>query len=252
MKHVFLTILCGVFLFTGAIADEKAPDIKKIIDKLDRLYRSRTSYCEMTMEIRTRHWKRVLELKAWAQGLEKSFITIVSPKKDKGISTLRKGNEMWNFFPKVNKVMKVPPSMMMGSWMGSDFTNDDIVKESSFLRDYTHRLVDPEPGKTDVYCVEMLPREQTPTVWGKIITTVRKTDYLPVEQAFYDEKGKKMRVMHFKKIKELGGKVIPSVLELVPLNKKDHKTVVTYTRARFDIELDDDVFTLRNLKKKRR
>ena len=120
------------------------------------------------------------------------------------------------------------------------------------LRDYTHKLVEPEPGKKDVYCVEMLPREKTPTVWGRIITTVRKKDYLPVEQAFYDEKGKKMRVMVFKEIKELGGKVIPTVLELIPLNKENHKTVVTYNRAKFDIELDDNVFTLRNLKKKRR
>lgn len=185
------------------------------------------------------------------EGFEKTFVTILSPRKDKGISTLRNDKEMWNFFPKINKVMKIPPSMMMGSWMGSDFTNDDLVKESSLREDYNARLAENENDKANYY-IEFTPKEQTVSVWGKIIAKVNKESVLPETQEYFDEKGKLIRVMYFKDVKELGGRIIPTTLELVPQNKKNHSTIVTYTKAEFNAEINKNTFTLRNLQKIRR
>ena len=220
-----------------------------IIKRLDELYRSNTAYAEMEMTIETPHWERTLTMKCWSKGLEETFIVIETPRRERGISTLRKGNEMWNFFPKINKVMKVPPSMMMGSWMGSDFTNDDLVKESTRIKDYHARLI---PGEDPAcYHVEFTPRETTVSLWGKIITEIDKKSLLPVHETFYDEKDRKVRVLYFKEVKTFGTKTIPAVMELIPTTKENHKTIIRYTTAVFDTPLDKETFTLRNLQKKR-
>lgn len=223
-------------------------EVRKIVDRIDRLYRADTSRAAIEMRIETPNWKRTLKMDIWTEGLHKTFIRISYPKKDAGMATLRQGNEMWNFFPKINKVMKVPPSMMMSSWMGSDFTNDDLVKESSMLRDYDYRLLpNPDP---DHYYVELTPKADIPIVWGKIIITARKSDYIPVREEFYDEDGTKMRIMELKEIKPMGGKTVPTVIELIPLNKKNRKTTIRYLEAEFDKELDEGIFTHRSLKKR--
>jgi len=227
------------------------PDIDEIIDKLDKLFRSDTSWSRFEMRIETPEWQRTLKMEGWSEGLDKTLIRILSPKKESGTATLRIDNEMWNYFPKINKVMKVPPSMMMGSWMGSDFTNDDIVKESSMKKDYTATLIEPEGAEKGYYYAEFIPRENSPIVWGRIVVKGRKKDYIPVREEFYDEKGTLMRIMELKDIKPLGGKTIPAVMELIPLNKEGHRTIVTYTDAVFDQKLSPDIFTLRNLQKRK-
>lgn len=149
---VVLMIAAGVFVsLHPSAAARRSPEVQEIIDRVDRLYRSDTSYGEIEMTIITPDWRRRLRMKIWTEGMDKTFLYITSPQKDAGIATLRIGSEMWNYFPKINKVMKVPPSMMMGSWMGSDFTNDDLVKESSLLRDYSARLINPEGADKDHY-----------------------------------------------------------------------------------------------------
>jgi outer membrane lipoprotein-sorting protein len=205
----------------------------------------------MEMTIVSENWTRTLKMEVWSEGMDKTFIHITYPKKDADIATLRIENEMWNYFPKINKVMKVPPSMMMSSWMGSDFTNDDLVKESSMLRDYYHKLIQPKNSEAGYYYIELQPKKNIPTVWGKIIIKARKEDYIPVREDYYDEKGVKMRVMYLKEIKTFDNKRIPSVIELIPLNKEGKKTVIRYKNLKFDRKLDGDVFTLRNLQKKR-
>ncbi len=250
MKMITLWMFVVIISILPVFAEDK-PDIKEIVNRVDRLYRSETSQGSMEMTIVSENWTRTLKMEVWSKGMDKTFIHITYPKKDAGIATLRIENEMWNYFPKINKVMKVPPSMMMSSWMGSDFTNDDLVKESSMLRDYYHKLVEPENEESGYYYIELLPKEDIPTVWGKIIIKARKDDYIPVREDYYDEKGVKMRVMYLKEIKTFDSKRIPSVIELIPLNKKGKKTVIRYKNLKFDRKLDKDVFTLRNLQKKR-
>jgi len=158
---------------------------------------------------------------------------------------------MWNYLPKTNKVMKIPPSMMMSSWMGSDFTNDDLVREFTFLDDYHYELISPENAEEDLLYVQFRPKEGLPIVWGKIIIAVRRENYLPLWQAYYDEKGKLMRMMNFKQIKTFDGRLIPSVMELIPKHKEGHRTVIRYLNIKFDVALSPDVFSLRHLRSRR-
>jgi outer membrane lipoprotein-sorting protein len=246
-----LALMLGILLPHAALALEAGdPEIQKIVDRVDRIFRSSSSVSKLEMSIVTENWERTLTMDMWTEGMDRTFIRILGPRKDRGIATLRVDTEMWNYFPKINKVMKVPPSMMMGSWMGSDFTNDDLVKESSMTRDYTYSLVEPPEPDPDHYYVELRPKADTAIVWGKIIVKVRREDYIPVMEEFFDERGRKMRVMHLKDIRPMGGKTIPTVIELIPLNKEGQKTLIRYISVEFDKELGKDVFTLRNLRKR--
>ena len=248
---IYLLILAVLLLCTLAPAREPPPDIEAVIKHIDQLYRSETNHADIEMHIVTPHWERTLAMTIWTQGMQKTFIRITAPKKEQGVATLRIGNEMWNYLPKTNKVMKIPPSMMMGSWMGSDFTNDDLVRESSMLKDYTYQFVTPEDASPDHLYVQLVPKEDSPIVWGKIVAAVQASDYIPVWQRFYDEKGNLMRVMNFKEIKTFAGKTLPSVMEMLPQNKEGHKTVVRWLNATFDSEIDGKIFTRRNLQRRR-
>jgi outer membrane lipoprotein-sorting protein len=245
---VVLTIL-ALLLFPSLFSRQNAPanEAEKIVKKMDELYRSSASEALVEMEIITPHWQRTLKMKAWSEGLDKTFIRILEPKKEAGIATLRIGNEMWNYLPKTNKVIKIPPSMMMSSWMGSDFTNDDLVKEFTFIESYHFELTSPaspEPGTVYVKCI---PKAGLPIVWGHILIAAGQADYLPVWENYYDEKGNLVREMLFKEIKAFGNRRIPSVMELIPRTKEGQKTVLRYLEAQFDIAIDPNVFTLRNL-----
>ena len=226
-------------------------EVEEIINHIDQLYRSETSHAEIAMQIKTPNWERTLSMTVWTKGTDKTFIRINSPKKEKDITTLRIGKEMWNYLPKVNKTFKISPSMMMGSWMGSDFTNDDLVRESSLIDDYSYQLITPDDASPDLIYIELIPKEDSAIVWGKVVSAVRSSDYLPVWQHFYDEKEKLMRVLNYKDIKSFGAKTIPTVMEMIPKNKEGHKTVVRFLKAEFDSKVDDKIFTRRNLQKRK-
>jgi len=243
---VFVASLVLIWMGVQAFSKHK---IEEVIEKIDELYRSDSSYALVEMEINTPHWQRTLKMKIWSQGMKKTFIRILEPKKEQGVATLRIGNEMWNYLPKTNKVMKIPPSMMMSSWMGSDFTNDDLVKEYTFLEDYQFKFAQVDDPEQDLLYIKCLPKPGRAIVWGHILTAVREKDYLPVWQKYFDEKGKLMRVMNFKDIKEFDNRTIPSVMELIPQTKEGHKTVLRYIEANFDIDIEESIFTLRNLRK---
>ncbi|MCD6595456.1 outer membrane lipoprotein-sorting protein [bacterium] len=247
------TIKILLFIASISIAycqtKNSAPDIETVIHKIDNLYLSNTSYGEMEMEITTPHWERTLTMTVYTSKRDKSFILITSPKKESGMTTLKIGNEMWNYLPKTDKVIKIPPSMMMSSWMGSDFTNDDLVKESSLLNDYEYKFIYPQNAVDSLLYIQLVPKENTATVWGKIVVWIFKDNYIPIREEFYDEKGKLLRVMTYSEIKNIDGRKIPTLLEMVPKNKEGHKTIIRYKTIKFDINLDKDIFTLRNLKK---
>lgn len=229
-------------------AQTNSAKVNAIIKEIDQLYRSKTSYSELEMEIVTPHWQRTLAMYGWSEGLHKTFIRITSPKKEDGVATLRIGNEMWNYLPKTNKIIKIPPSMMMSSWMGSDFTNDDLVKEFSLFEDYTYEIIHPDSAADSLMYINCIPREDLPIVWGNIVFTVRKKDHLPVSAKYYDEKGELMRILNYKDIRDFGGRIIPATLEMIPTNKEGHRTVIRYTKLEFDVPLKADVFSQRHLR----
>jgi outer membrane lipoprotein-sorting protein len=224
--------------------------IDQIVDTLDRLYRSESSYAEMEMEVVTPHWERSLSLLAWSEGMDKTFILVTAPAREEGMATLRLEDEMWNYLPNTNTVMRVPPSMMMGSWMGSDFTNDDLVRETSFREDYSFTLVDydGEDGADDYHYLRFVPEEDVPVVWGSILCAVRREDLLPVWMKYYDEHDELMREMTFSDYTDFSGRSIPATMTLVPTDDEGHRTTVRYGHVEFDLDIDPEVFTLRNLR----
>jgi Outer membrane lipoprotein-sorting protein len=222
-------------------------DVKALLQKVDDLYRSEQSYAEVQMTIVTPDWERTMEMVAWSKGTKKTFIRIISPKKDEGIATLKIENEMWNFFPKIDKIIKIPSSMMMASWMGSDFTNDDLVKEYRFSVDYDSTVEDQKEN----YLITLKPHENIATIWGRIEVLLDKKTELPSESTYFDEKGKKIRVMYFKERKIIDNKNIPMVMELVSLNKEGHKTVVKYKTLSFTKDVPEKLFSQKNLQERK-
>ncbi|MGD8413204.1 MAG: outer membrane lipoprotein-sorting protein [Candidatus Latescibacterota bacterium] len=226
-------------------------EIESVLKKMDELYRAKTSYSEVEMEIVTPRWDRTLKMTIWTEGDDKTFIRIHAPRKEEGMGTLRIENEMWNYLPKTNKVMKIPPSMMMGSWMGSDFTNDDIVNEITYLDDYTHEWAKPEDAEDGVMYIRLTPKDGVPVVWGSLVMAVRDSDTLPVWERYYDEKGRLMRTMKFADVRQFGSRTLPSTMIVIPANKEGQRTTVRYIEAKFDVPLEGDTFSLRNLRSPR-
>jgi outer membrane lipoprotein-sorting protein len=249
--HVALlaALALGAALASAQVPTDAGDEVDRLLDHMDRLYRSETSSAEVEMVVTTPNWTRRLEMDMWTHGLDRVFVRITAPKKDAGTATLRDDREMWNYFPKIDKVMKVPPSMMMGSWMGSDFTNDDIVKENTLRDDYHATIVDSEDP--ELHALQLVPKEDTASVWGKIILTLRRDSLLPVDQTFYDEKGRPARAMRFSEPRAFGSRTLPSRMTIEPLNKPGNSTVVRYVAATFDEPVDESIFTLRNLRRKR-
>lgn len=204
---------------------------------------------EVEMEIINPNWERTLKMNIWTETMKNTFIDILYPAKEKGSGTLRKGTEMWNYFPKVGKVVKVPPSMMMSSWMGSDFNNDDLVKETTLSENYSAKFIN--SADKNLHVIELTPLKTTVTVWGKIVLTVQKKDLMPVKEEYFDEKGAQIRTLNFSDYKTMGGRLIPAKLELVPTGKANQKTIIRYLAAKFDTKLPDDTFSLINLQRKR-
>ena len=247
MLPVLLAVL-GLALSETVRAQE--PDGRDIIDRVEALLWGKTLQSELEMTVATPRWRRTLALRAWIERPRRSFIRILSPAKEAGIGSLRIGSEMWNYLPNIERTIKIPPSMMLQPWMGSDFTNDDLVKESSVVDDYTHRIVATEAAAADsVYIVEATPKPDAAVVWGKILFRVRKADFIPLKEEFYDERGELVRVMSFSEVRPLGGRTVPTKWEMRPVKKPGNLTTIVLKSAVYDEPVDPDVFTQRNLQK---
>jgi outer membrane lipoprotein-sorting protein len=245
----FWILVLPLILSPAAWLEAQAPgkDARSLVQMIDDLYRSKSSYALVEMEIITPDWQRTLVMKGWSKGMDKMFLRILEPKKESGVGTLRIGNEMWNYLPKTDKVIKVPPSMMMSSWMGSDFTNDDLVKEYTFVNDFTFGFVTPEDAQKQLIYVECRPKPGVPIIWDRIVIAIQEATILPIWQKFYDEKGRTVRIMVYQDVRKFGGRTIPSVVEVIPQHKPGYKTVLRYKDMQFDLPLDEAIFSLRNL-----
>jgi outer membrane lipoprotein-sorting protein len=222
-------------------------DAKAILDRIDDLYRGASSHAQLSMKVVTTHWTRTLELEAWSKGKDDSLIRITAPAKERGTGTLKAGTNIWSYLPNVKRVVKVPSSMMSGSWMGSHFTNDDLVRDSRMSRDYD---VSVDPGApADRVVIAGVPKPSAPVVWGKVVATVRRSDLMPLSVAYYDEHGKLARTLAFSEVSKLGGREIPSVARMVPADKPGEMTEVHYQRLELGVALPDDMFSLRNLQR---
>ncbi|HEX8009403.1 MAG TPA: outer membrane lipoprotein-sorting protein [Casimicrobiaceae bacterium] len=245
-----LALLLALVVVAYVPARAGEPSGHEIVERVESLMWGKTVQGEYEMTITTPRWERTLVLRAWMERPKRSFVRILAPAKEKGIGSLRIGAEMWNYLPNVERTIKIPPSMMLQPWMGSDFTNDDLVKASSIVDDYTSRVLREEPaGGAPAYVLELIPKPDAAVVWGKIVYWVRKSDFIPLKEEFYDERGGLIRTMTFSEVRPMGGRTIPTRWEIRPTEKPANSTTLVVKSALYDRPIDPEVFTQRNLQK---
>lgn len=238
-----------LFLFLMASMDQADITAKEVIKKTTDKMRGATSQSELVIQTIRPTWKREMKVKTWTKGEKFAMILIESPAKEAGVAFLKRGKEVWNWIPSLERSIKLPPSMMSQSWMGTDFTNDDLVKESSMVEDYEHSFAgDTVIAGRDCYIIKMIPKPEAAIVWGKLILCIDKKDFIELHTKFYDEEGEMINVMNASDIKLMDGRLIPTRIEMIPSDKPNQKTVLIYSNIRYDRPLPDDFFTLQELK----
>lgn len=234
------------FLSAGFVS---AQDATEIVRMADQRIKGKTAEAEMTVRVIRSAWSREMKMKTWTKGDDLAMVLVTAPARDKGTVYLKRKKEVWNWIPSIERSIKLPPSMMNQSWMGTDFTNDDLVKEASIVVDYFHKIT----GETTIdgrlcYQLELIPRPESTVVWGKVLLWIDKVDFLMLKAEYYDEEGELINRMTAGDIKILGGRLLPAVMEMTPVKKKGNKTVLTYTRITFDRPLDDSFFSTQNIR----
>jgi outer membrane lipoprotein-sorting protein len=249
MKQMFYLMFLAI-LRAIIVNGQNATEIVKKADEKMRGEESGVSV--MTMKIIRPTWERTVTFKSWSKGTKHSLVLIIAPAKEKGQSFLKIGNEMWNWNPTINRMIKLPPSMLAQGWMGSDFTNDDLLNESSIVVDYTHKLIGSEKiSERDCYKIELMPLEEAPVVWGKIVLWISKDDFLQLKSEYFDEDGYLVKTEIAYDIKTIGGRVIPTKFELIPADKPGNKTILQLDEVRFNVPLQDSFFSQQNMKQLR-
>ncbi len=257
IRFRFLLAACWLTL-GAALAIAKSPSPPSpgdphfaayVMDKIDDLYRGKSSQSEMSMEIKTKHWTRTLTMESWSMGKGYSLVRILKPRKERGTATLKAKNDLFIYLNKTGRTIKITSGLMGGSWMGSHFTNDDLVKHSRMSRDYTMKY----GGKSKrdglpTYNFTLKAKPDAAVVWDKITVSVRQADLQPLHIAFYNEDGKKVRVQDFSDFKKEGGRLLPTKFVMKPLDKPGEYTAITLKKIKFDVSLSKDFFSLQKLK----
>ena len=257
---VGLSLVLGIGLLSPAYAGDEA-EVEALLRGTDDLLRGDSSVATMVMEVKTDRYERTVKMQAWTQGTDRSLVRILEPAKEQGISTLKVDDNIWNYLPKVDRVMKVPASMMSGSWMGSHFTNDDLVRDSRLSEDFaceiTGRPADsagnyvvactPKPD-TGRYVVELVPKPDAPVVWGKIRATFQ-ANRLPTSVEYFDESGALVRTMSYSGYREVGGRQIPLEFRVVPADAPGEYTLMRYEEISFDAAIPEGTFSLQALRR---
>lgn len=250
-RGMILMYCMGLSISQQVIAtDSNTEKAKKILREIDDLWRGESSYGRFTMRVKTEHYTRTLQMEGWSKGTEKTLMRILKPLKEKGMATLKSEETIYSYLPKTDRTIRLTSGMMMGSWMGSHFTNDDLVKESRMEEDYIPRIsFEGLKDGRQVIIFELKPRQDAAVVWGKLELMVTQKDFLPVYEKFYDEDLKLARTMVFEKIKPLAGKSRPSVMRLTPEDKPGEFTEFIYETLELNISVKDSLFSLSNLKR---
>ena len=241
MKH---TIIVAALVWLAPAVAVAEPTIEELLDATDDVNRGASSKSTITMQVKTMRYERTMTMDAWSRGEEDSLIRITAPAKDAGTTTLKVGDDMWNYIPKIDRTMKIPPGMMSGAWMGSHFSNDDLVKSNRLADEFTYEKESVVDG---VYTIVCTAKPDAAVVWGKIVVKVRE-DKIPLEVGYYDEDGELARKLTFSDVRELGGRTVPATMLLEPADRPGEFTKITTTAMDFDVKFDDRTFSLQSLK----
>ncbi|HKK25845.1 MAG TPA: outer membrane lipoprotein-sorting protein [Gracilimonas sp.] len=245
-NKIYLIVVTSLILSGVTLAQ----DATEIVRKMDEKMRGESLKAEVTMTIVRPDWSRQVTMESWSRGTEYSMILITAPARDEGTAFLKRGNEIWNWVPSVGRTIKMPPSMMMQSWMGSDFTNDDLVRESSAVTDYDHELVGEETIQGyECYKIEMKPKPDAPVVWTRVDVWISKEEYLELKAEFYDEFGELINVMNGMEVKEFDGRMIPSKMEMIPMDEEGYKTILEYRSMEFNENIPQSFFSVQNMRR---
>ena len=252
MRLTAIALIAVTYLATAAPVSAQV-DAREIIDRVDRLLRGDSSRGVATMEVVTEHWERRMTMEIWSLGTDYSLIRLRAPQKEAGTATLKAEDDIWNYLPKVDRTIKVPASMMGGAWMGSHFTNDDLVKESRLVDDYEIDLAfdGEDPDGVTVWEFRLTPKPEAAVVWGRIDYRIRQSDDMPLWTRFYDEDGELVRTMEHGEYTEFGGRVVPGVMDMYPTDKPDERTSIRYEELEFNVDLEPAFFSLRSLQRRR-
>jgi outer membrane lipoprotein-sorting protein len=231
----------------------KAQDATEIVRRADDKMRGeKSSYSEMTMKIERPTWNRTISFKSWTKGTEKSLAYIVAPAKEKGQAFLKLENDMWSWNPRISRMIKLPTSMLSQGWMGSDYTNDDLLNQRSIVVDYTHKIIGEETvSGEECYKIELIPKKDAPVVWGKIIMWISKKHVIVIKSEYYDEDGYLVKSEIGMDLKDMSGRYLPARFELIPADEEDHKTIITMDKIEFNIPIEDSFFSQQNMKRVR-
>jgi outer membrane lipoprotein-sorting protein len=247
MLIVYFLLALGLSLNSINAQELSAADIVKKAD--DKFNGEKSGYSVMSMTIIRPTWQRTVEFKNWSLGRNYALTLITAPAKDAGQTFLKRATEMWSWNPSISRLIKLPPSMMSQGWMGSDYTNDDILKESSVVNDYTHEIIGEEiiDGRL-CYKIKMVAKDDAAVVWGQQIRWIDKKDFLVLRAELYDEEGLLVRSEKGSEIKTMDGRVIPTRLELVPAEEPGNKTLVDIKDIKFNVQIVENFFSQQNMK----
>ena len=216
----------------------------EIVQKADLKVRGKSSYSEMTISIVRPKWKKVMTMKNWSEGNDFAVSLVTSPAKEKGSVFLKRENEVWNYLPSLERTIKLPPSMMTQSFMGTDLTNDDLVKQSSMVVDYTHKIIAEEDVRGfKCWKLELFPKDEATVVWGKLMVWIDQNDFMQLKVEFYDEDLEIVNLMEGYDVQLFGNKKLPSKIEFIPLDDEGNKTIIEYKNWKFDVEIPSNYFT---------
>lgn len=250
MAKGLLGLFFAVLYALPAVAQEEPPDAQTLLERFDQMYESTGTSARIEIEITRPNKTRTMRMRTWSQGEDKALIVIDAPARDAGIATLKVGRNLWNYLPKISRTIRVPPALMLGSWMGSDLTNDDLVRESSYAEDYSAELVGPSedpPG----WLVAIEAKPGVPGLWEKVEIVFSRKEQLPILGRYYDRKGRLGRTMRMEGIKKIGDRLVPTRITVVPEREEGKRTVLTYLHVEFDVELEESLFSLAQLERKR-
>ncbi|MDP8222968.1 MAG: outer membrane lipoprotein-sorting protein [Candidatus Lernaella stagnicola] len=249
MKTKCLIAATILVLIAASLGLTEEMAARQIIEKADDLMRGATSYSELTMKVHSKHFDRAVGMKVWTQDRDKAFILVMSPAKDRGVAFLKQDREMWNYLPNVERTIKIPPSMMSQSWMGSDFTNNDLSRADTMIVDYDHHLAGTETiDGAECWKLELITKPDAPVVWSKIVTWVQKDNMVMRKTEYYDEDGRVARTMETSKIvKTKDGKLVASYWKMINHKKPGNYTEMIYDEVEFDVAIPAGTFTKRNL-----
>ena len=239
----------SVSVIPSFVKDGKV-DVDAVVKYFEDLYRSESSISVAKLIVTKPRRKRTLEMKMWTRGEERALVLVQSPAREKGTATLKVEKNLWNYLPRIKRTIRIPPSMMLASWMGSDFTNDDLVKESSYSKDYVYELV----GASDEpkgWLVRFNAKPDIVGLWNRFELIVNEDATIPLEARYYDRKDRLARTLHWSEVKVFDGKRIPSHMTLIPQDKEGHKTEMIYLDIDFDVKVPETTFSLSNLEQKR-